>query len=163
MKFVITGSFLDQNITDINLLRKKWMLKVRSGYGRNLDMKSVKYLADILFDKTDGLKKAKHVEMDFSELELPEQEMSIIEEISNVLIKREFSDSNPDNPPFLLDMSNKYGFDTTMESPFEEAQKKEDELKAQILLAIPDNDKERVTKLLKELVLHVSSHSGAFA
>lgn len=162
MKFVITGSFLDSNITDLNVLRQKWMLEVRRGYGRNLNMKSVKYLADILFDKTDNLKKAKHVEMDFSELVLPEEEKSILEEICSVLIKRDFNGSNPDNAPLLLEMIDKYGFDNSLHSFFEEAQKKQDKLRAEILSLIPDSDKEKANKMLEELVLHVLSHSGPY-
>lgn len=162
MKFVITAAFLKSNDSDKEMLRKRWMMEVRRGYVPRLNIKSIKHLANILFEKTDNLKTAKYVEMDFSEIDLAEEEKSILEESCHILIKNGFNGNDPDNAPFFLDMSNKYGFDSS-EYFFEEAKEKENLLREQILSFISADDKEKVDKLLQDLIIHVSSHSGPYA
>lgn len=162
MKFVITAAFLKSNDADKEMLRKRWMMEVRRGYVPRLNIKSIKHLANILFEKTDNLKTAKYVEMDFSELDLAEEEKNILEESCHILIKNGFDGSDPDNAPFLLDMSNKYGFDSS-EDFFEDVRVKQNLLKEKILSFVSVDDKEKVDNLLQELIAHISSHSGAYA
>lgn len=144
MKIVLNASFINLLSEDSSILRKKWMVSLRSQF-KDLTFGGIKELGDLLIKETNAFEKGSYAFINLENTSLIQSDKNVITEQGFTL----FGDVKESRSALLLDNYEKEPYILEMENNA----KREEELKAEILAMISKENQNAFQDKLNELEL----------
>lgn len=144
MNVVLNASFIDFNNKDIETIRKKWMIALRSASKQKLSYKTIQLLSHILIEKTNYFKNAKYAFIDIDSIPFLDGEKDTIYDFS-VLFSSQ--DDKSKSPPIMIDQYENRQYIEERDQTNQKIEK----IKSELLSLLKEEDQDRGNVLISEL------------
>jgi hypothetical protein len=144
MNIVLNASFIDFNNEDIETIRKKWMIALRSYSKQKLSYKTIQLLSRILIEETNYFKNAKYAFVDIDSIPFLDGEKDTIYDFS-VLFSSQ--DDKSKSPPIMIDQYENRQYIEERDQTNQKIEK----IKSELLSLLKEEDQDRGNVLISEL------------